>query len=123
MRVLIGNIDPDLSQLLAAVLKAEDSTIEVVTAETLDLIGDDADLYLLVLNNIGPYDCDPAERVERVLLRAQELHAPVIAMAGWPDDAAARAYAAGIRHFFWLPFDVESLIGAVREVRASGPAA
>lgn len=122
MRVLIGNIDPGLSQLLTVVLQEENPATEVIRAESLEQIGDDADLYLLVLNNIGPYDCEPAERVERVLLRAKELDAPVIAMAGWPNDAAARAAAAGIQHFLWLPFDVKSLIEAVREVRTSSPA-
>lgn len=114
MRVLIGNVDPDLNQLLSVVLQEAIPGLQVDAVDKLEKIDDRADLYLLILNNIGPFEMPVSERAERVLLRAQELHAPVIALAGAPDDAQERALAAGIRHFFWLPFDVRELLEAVR---------
>jgi DNA-binding response OmpR family regulator len=122
VRVLIADDDDDQRRLLSAQLAASvpgaivDGCID--GRSTLDALRKDAiSVILLDLAMPGPSGMDLVRHV-----RAIAPETPVIIVTGagsGPDRAAAREL--GVRRFLVKPYELDELVGAVREALDSSP--
>lgn len=132
VRILIGNHDSCLSDILCHVSRAaikDQREIAIVVAKTSSHIRalvhrNHYDAVILILNNIVVDDVPVSsnrDRVEKVLDLVGALHIrqmPVFALTGFPDEheIAAKAISKGARYFSRLPFIPEELIEAIYPV-------
>lgn len=117
MRALIAASESSLRQGLERLLRRALPDILPIGVDDLAGLGEDAELAIVAVNSLDAGDCEPAERVERVLRRVAELQVPVIALVGWPEDGVERARAAGARAALGMPFEAGELLRAVEAVR------
>lgn len=116
MRALIAASEPSLRQGLERLLRRTRPDILPIGVDDLAGLGNDAELAIVAVNSLDAGDCEPAERINRVLARVAELQLPVIALVGWPEDGMERARAAGARAVVGMAMDVGEMLRAVEAV-------